>query len=169
MLITLLAGCGKSPKDVAGVYETKEIKTPLSPSWHHSSKWILDLSEAGTFTLTNEVFRVPTQDKKYSPILEKGLNETGEWRINGDSITLTWQTTRSPHKEEEGQLDRFGYPIASVLVIATISAQIQSNGDLVMGEITLSKFQHDHLDPLPWDFYGLPTYDIQMLRFSASH
>lgn len=88
----LLLGCAESVEDVSGVYETKEIKTPIkgSGSWHHSSKWILDLSESGKFTLKEDQFRLPTRDKMYSPVPEDGEEHTGEWSMQRGSVQLKW-------------------------------------------------------------------------------
>lgn len=92
LVIILFSGCGKSMEDVSGVYETEEIKTPRdgTRSWHHSTKWILDLSESGKFTLKQEKFRVPTQDKKYSPVPMTGESIVGDWIMNKKQVTLSW-------------------------------------------------------------------------------
>ena len=166
ILIVFLVGCGKSMKDVAGVYETQETKTPSdgSGSWHHSSKWILDLSEGGKFTLKEEKFKMPTRDKMYAPIPEKGAKVSGEWKMNKDSVSLGWMTFRILHKDEK-KLTEFGDPASDVSVNASITAEIQSTGDLVMGEINLTKRDPSDLDPQPWDIFLLPTNDIQEMRF----
>ena len=67
LVASILAGCGKSMKDVAGVYETTEIKKPSSTyKIYFSSTWVLDLAESGTFTLTENKFRKFIEDKKYN-------------------------------------------------------------------------------------------------------
>jgi hypothetical protein len=160
LIACILGGCGESIEDVAGVYETKEVKTPITGNnhWHKSSKWILDLSEGGSFTLTNEVFRVPTQDKKYSPIPEKGLSEKGEWMLHGGNLSIMIEPFVPP--EVNGTRDR--------PYLAKIPFEIQSNGSMVAGRYDASGVNATVGEFSP-DLYLLkPFSGIWGIRFERS-
>jgi len=78
-------------EDVAGVYETAEIKKPSSSyKIYFSSTWVLDLAESGTFTLTENKFRKFIEDKKYKPQPLDGNQISGEWKLGRDSIICSW-------------------------------------------------------------------------------
>jgi hypothetical protein len=142
-------------QDVAGVYETVEIKEQIenTRSWHLSTKWILDLSESGGFTLTSMVFRVPTQDKKYSPIPEKSLRLEGAYTIKDNSVVLRWTPfVPIPVGGEKDDHPDYIMPLS-----------IQSNEDLVAGEFELS-FPTDIFDRIA-DGY-LAFSDVETLRFT---
>lgn len=138
-------------KDVAGVYQTLESKEPIegTRAWHKSSKWILDLSEGGSFTLNIEVFRVPTQDKKYSPIPVQGTTLTGYWNVSNSKLELTVEEWTDTIKKDVGNM----------------VFNLESNSDLVHSftayAVTESELDLSGFNP---DFY-LMTEDIKHARF----
>ena len=169
IVVFFTSGCGKSQKDIAGVYETKEIKEPIDSYKHRSKKWILDLSESGNFTLTKEVFLVPTQDKKYSPIPEKGVSISGEWSLADNMISLKWETFRDLHSEEKDLKSQFGDPVIGIKINSSLPSEVQSNGDLIMGELLLTKYKKTDLEPHRFDAYLQPAYEVGKLRFTKTN
>lgn len=158
IVVFFTSGCGKSQKDIAGVYETKEIKEPIDSYKHRSKKWILDLSEGGNFTLKKEVFVVPTQDKKFSPIPEKGLREIGEWILHDGSLSIMIEPFVPP--EVNGTRDR--------PYLVKIPFEIQSNGSMVAGRNDASGGNATVGEFCP-DLYLLNVkYDIAGFRFERS-
>jgi len=166
LLVVLFAsGCGRSQKDIAGVYETKEIKEPIDSYIHRSKKWILDLSEGGNFTLKKEVFVVPTQDKKYSPVPEKGVSISGEWRLADDTISFKWKTFRAPQKDVKTQYDN----LITGQINCSLSAEVQTSGDLVMGELSLTKYKDPDLVINPYEKFDEPAHEVETLRFTKTN
>lgn len=127
-LILLLSGCSKPNSKIAGVYETQETKTPIkgTNSWHHSTKWILDLHEGHSFTLRQEKFRIPTRDKMYSPIPERGTTHNGSWTIQDNQVTLNWEGFIPPETSKG----------SSGSISFILNLQLQKNGNLVSEQAT---------------------------------
>ena len=156
LVASILAGCGKSMKDVAGVYETTEIKKPSSTyKIYFSSTWVLDLAESGTFTLTENKFRKFIEDKKYKPQPLDGSNESGTWSLNDGRITITIKPF-VPLEVEETRDEPY---------VVTIPFAIQSTGDLVSeaNDVSGGNSVKGEFSP---DLYLLNTaYDLEGLRF----
>jgi hypothetical protein len=123
LIACILTGCGKSMKDVAGVYETAEIKEPFNTRTYDSTTWVLDLAESGTFTLTKKKFRKFIEDKKYQPRPMDGSVESGAWSLNGGRITITIKPF-VPLEVEETRDEPY---------LVKIPFDIQSVGDLIAG------------------------------------
>lgn len=94
----ILTGCGKSIKDVAGVYESAEIKEVIkgTASAYYSTTWVLDLAERGTFTLKEHKSRKHMQSQKYAPVPMDGREISGEWELGRDSIICSWSEFHVP-------------------------------------------------------------------------
>tara|TARA_B110001469_G_C9585529_1_gene290440 strand:+ start:126 stop:629 length:504 start_codon:yes stop_codon:yes gene_type:complete len=129
LIACILTGCGKSMKDVAGVYETAEIKEPIkgTVSAYYSTTWVLDLVESGTFTLKEHKSRKHMQSQKYAPVPLAGIEKLGKWSLRDGKITITlmvysiWDKYVAP--------DEAGYPD----IMLKIPFDVQSAGDLVAG------------------------------------
>jgi hypothetical protein len=155
LIACILTGCGKSMKDVAGVYETSEIKKPFNTHTYDSTTWVLDLAESGTFTLTKKKFRKFIEDKKYQPRPMDGMEESGAWSLDGGRITITIKPF-VPLLLEETRDEPY---------VVTIPLAVQSTGDLVSGANDASGGNSVEGEFSP-DLYLLNTaYDLKGLRF----
>jgi hypothetical protein len=105
LIACILTGCGKSMKDVAGVYETSEIKKPFNTHTYDSTTWVLDLAESGTFTLTKKKFRKFIEDKKYQPRPMDGMEVSGKWELDRDSVICSWSGLTFAEEQELAQLE----------------------------------------------------------------
>ena len=115
LIACILTGCGKSMQDVAGVYETAEIKEPQSSGSYYSTTWVLDLAESGTFTLKENKLRKFREGKTHEPVPIDGSEISGKWEFDRDSIVCNWSGKKSFH--------------------LTLTLDIQSTGSLVSGTI----------------------------------
>ena len=145
LIACILTGCGKSMKDVAGVYETAEIKEPQSSGSYYSTTWVLDLAESGTFTLKENRLRKSIV-KTREPVPMDGIEESGAWSLNDGRITTTTKLWDEP--------DELSPVVFSVLKILF---DIQSSGDLIAG----GQFDVNFVE-LPFTY---ENYDIEGLRF----
>ena len=145
LIACILTGCGKSMKDVAGVYETAEIKEPQSSATYYSTTWVLDLAESGTFTLKENRLRKSIV-KTREPVPMDGIEESGAWSLNDGRITTTTKLWDEP--------DELSPVVFSVLKILF---DIQSSGDLIAG----GQFDVNFVE-LPFTY---ENYDIEGLRF----
>lgn len=121
LIACILTGCGKSMEDVAGVYETAEIKEPQSSGSYYSTTWVLDLAESGTFTLKENKLRKFREGKTHEPVPMDGIEESGGWSLNDSRVTITF----NPFVPLEVGETR-NRPIEAGIPFA-----IQSTGDLV--------------------------------------
>lgn len=160
--VVLFLGCGQSRLKIGGVYETREAKTPINGTieWHNSSKWVLDLSQNGKFRLEEKVFRIPTQDKKYSPVPTMGAGTSGTWKSGSKQITLSWTKFVPPEATDNGRGGQ---------VNLALELYLQQNGDLVAEYVDASwniqiKQQSGEFDP---DLYLAQAdfLSLQELRF----
>ena len=160
--IVLFLGCGQSRLKIGGVYETKEAKTPIEGSfyWYKSSRWVLDLSQNGKFRLEEKVLRIPTQDKKYSPVPAMGAGASGNWKLGSKRISLSWTEFVPPEVTDSGRGGQ---------VNLTLELYLQQNGDLVAEYVNASwniqiKQQSGEFDP---DLYLAQAdfVSLQELRF----
>jgi hypothetical protein len=90
LIACILIGCGKSMQDVAGVYETAEIKEPQSSATYYSTTWVLDLAESGTFTLKENKLRKFREGKTHEPVPMNGSEVSGKWELDRDSVVCNW-------------------------------------------------------------------------------
>lgn len=114
-----LTGCGKSMKDVAGVYETEEIKEPIegTTTAYHSTTWVLDLAERGTFTLREVKFKNHIQGQTFDPLPLDGMSTGGGWRLQDGEATVT--VKRPPMHGSVG------------MVAVELPFSVEASGDLV--------------------------------------
>jgi len=120
LIACILTGCGKSMKDVAGVYETAEIKEPQSSGSYYSTTWVLDLAESGTFTLKENKLRKSIV-KTREPVPMNGSEVSGAWSLDSGRIIIV----------VKGLVDKDGNPD----IVLKIPFDVQSSGDLVSGGI----------------------------------
>ena len=158
LTVCILTGCGKSMKDVAGVYETAEIKESIkgNGSMYYSTIWVLDLAESGTFTLKEHKSRKHMQSQKYAPVPVSGVEESGKWSLDGVRITISfrplYELDESDRTEDEPYL-------------VQIPFESQSTGDVVAGANDVSGGRSVKGEFSP-DLYILNlAYDIEGLRF----
>ena len=155
LIACILTGCGKSMKDVAGVYETAEIKEPQSSGSYYSTTWVLDLAESGTFTLKENKLRKFREGKTHEPVPMNGIEESGAWSLDGGRITITIKPF-VPLLVEETRDEPY---------VVTIPLAVQSTGDLVSGANDASGGNAVEGEFSP-DLYLLNTaYDLKGLRF----
>ncbi len=121
LIACILTGCGKSMKDVAGVYETAEIKEPQSSGSYYSTTWVLDLAESGTFTLKENKLRKFREGKTHEPVPMNGSEVSGAWSLDSGRIIIV----------VKGLVDKDGNPD----IVLKIPFDVQSSGDLVSGGI----------------------------------
>jgi hypothetical protein len=105
LIACILTGCGKSMQDVAGVYESAEIKEPLNSASYYSTTWVLDLAESGTFTLEENKSRQHIQGHKFAPVPMNGSKVSGEWKLDLDSIVCNWSGLTVAEEQELAQLE----------------------------------------------------------------
>jgi hypothetical protein len=110
-------------EDVAGVYETEEIKESIegTRSMYYSTIWVLDLAESGTFTLKEKKSRKHVQSQKYAPVPVDGGYTAGEWGLEHSEVIITLK----PFVPREVAAKR-GKPH-----LVAIPFGVQSTGDLV--------------------------------------
>ena len=120
LIACILTGCGKSMEDVAGVYETAEIKEPQSSGSYYSTTWVLDLAESGTFTLKENKLRKSIV-KTREPVPINGSEVSGAWSLDSGRIIIV----------VKGLVDKDGNPD----IVLKIPFDVQSSGDLVSGGI----------------------------------
>ena len=132
LIACILTGCGKSMQDVAGVYETAEIKEPLNSGSYYSTTWVLDLAESGTFTLKENKSRQHMQSQKFAPVPMNGSEVSGEWKLDRDSVICSWSEYHDDGLEvspDPGEYLEYYY---------RLTLGVQSNGSLVSGSIEVS-------------------------------
>ncbi len=174
LIVCILTGCGKSMKDVAGVYETEEIKESQNSRMYYSTTWVLDLAESGSFTLTEEKYRKFIESKKYAPLPMGGSEESGTWQLLNGEVSLTFVLFRqSPvidlsgfdEAVAEGNVfDQFDEPrtVAKPIpewedVLLKVPLEVQSSGDLIAG----GQFDGKSVEKT----ITFDDYDIEGLRF----
>ena len=92
-------------QDVAGVYETAEIKKPFNARTYDSTTWVLDLAESGTFTLKENKSRQHMQSQKFAPVPMNGSEVSGEWKLDRDSVICNWSGLTVAEEQELAQLE----------------------------------------------------------------
>ena len=179
LIACILTGCGKSMKDVAGVYETAEIKEPQSSATYYSTTWVLDLAESGTFTLKENRLRKSIVKTREPVPMKGGKKISGEWSLNHGRITTTsapsvfydfsgFDEIQSEYQQDSQSQRRDGGDIIDKLAAEEKIAErmevkipfaIQSTGDLiVVGNSVNGEFDAE--------LYFLNIdYDIKGLRF----
>jgi hypothetical protein len=97
LIACILTGCGKSMKDVAGVYETEEIKESIKGTGtaYYSTTWVLDLAERGTYTLKEMKFRKHVKGQTFDPLPLEGMSTGGAWRFQDGEATVTVKRPRN--------------------------------------------------------------------------
>jgi len=173
LIACILTGCGKSMKDVAGVYETAEIKEPQSSGSYYSTTWVLDLAESGTFTLKENRLRKSIV-KTREPVPMNGSEESGTWQLLNGEVSLTFVLFRqSPVIDLSGfdeavaegnPFDQFDEPrtVAKPIrewedVLLRVPLEVQSSGDLIAGGQFDGNFDEKTIT--------FEDYDIKGLRF----
>lgn len=151
LVACIVTGCGKSMKDVAGVYETEEIKESIkgTRSMYYSTTWVLDLAESGTFTLKENKSRKREQGQKYAPVPVGGVEESGKWSLLDGKITITFML-HGPWADY-AEPDKVGEPD----IVLQIPFDIQSTGDLVAGGQLDEKSVEQTINFDDYDFKGL--------------
>ena len=174
LIACILTGCGKSMQDVAGVYETAEIKEPLNSVSYYSTTWVLDLAESGTFTLKENKLRKFREGKTHEPVPMGGSEESGTWQLLNGEVSLTFVLFRqSPvidisgfdEAVAEGNVfDQFDEPrtVAKPIpewedVLLRVPLEVQSSGDLIAGGQFDGNFDEKTIT--------FEDYDIKGLRF----
>lgn len=136
LIACILTGCGKSMKDVAGVYETAEIKEPQSSGSYYSTTWVLDLAESGTFTLKENKLRKSIV-KTREPVPIDGSEISGKWEFDRDSIICSWsefvKAEAVPEKPWTGYIE----------VYYSLNLDVQATGSLVSGTIGVPDSEED--------------------------
>ena len=92
-------------QDVAGVYETAEIKEPQSSATYYSTTWVLDLAESGTFTLKENKLRKFREGKTHEPVPMNGSEVSGKWELDRDSVICSWSGLTFAEEQELAQLE----------------------------------------------------------------
>ena len=100
---------------------------------------------------------------------EKGVSISGEWSLADNMISLKWETFRDPHSEEKDLKTQFGDPVTGIKINSSLPSEVQSSGDLIMGELLLTKYKKTDLEPHRFDDYLQPAYEIQKLRFTKTN
>lgn len=127
LVIILCSGCGKSMKDVAGVYGTKEIRTtsPQDSAYMQVSQWFLDLSDSGKYSLKESVYLHP-RHKETRKIHKDGFELLGaEWTFSNNGKVFL---KHADFSDGEGGL--FGRIIESRIILNP-----ENNGDLVVTDV----------------------------------
>lgn len=151
-------------KDVAGVYETAEIKEVIKGirSAYYSITWVLDIAESGTFTLKEEKYRKFIESKKYAPLPIDGRVISGEWELGRDSIICRWSEFRAPAADLVS-VDVSGYRGGEFRY--SLIFDVQSTGSLVSGAIDASGGNSTQGEFNPDLFLLNSAYDLEGLRF----
>lgn len=163
LIACILTGCGKSMKDVAGVYETAEIKEPQSSGSYYSTTWVLDLAESGTFTLKENKLRKSIV-KTREPAPMNGSEVSGKWELDLDSVICNWREYRTPASDLVDGPPHHGYRGGESHYSLTLG--VQSNGSLVSEAIDEPDAEEARKGEFNPDLYFLNNdYDIKWLSF----
>ena len=139
LIVCILTGCGKSMKDVAGVYETEEIREPIkgSESEYHSTTWVLDLAERGTYTLEEAKFRNHIQGQTFDPLPLVGFSTGGAWRLQDGVVIVTQEWLRN-----DGVIE---------MVTVDLPFNLEASGDLVSDLPFMAPGNSVNISPAEWD------------------
>ena len=137
LIACILTGCGKSMQDVAGVYETAEIKEPQSSATYYSTTWVLDLAESGTFTLKENKLRKFREGKTHEPVPMNGSEVSGKWELDRDAVICSWSEFRAPATDLDDGPPYTGYRGGESHYSLTLG--VQSGGDIISGTVPRKK------------------------------
>jgi hypothetical protein len=137
LIACILTGCGKSMQDVAGVYETAEIKEPLNSVSYYSTTWVLDLAESGTYTLEEAKFRNHIQGQTFDPLPLVGFSTGGAWRLQDGVVIVTQEWLRN-----DGVIE---------MVTVDLPFNLEASGDLVSDLPFMAPGNSVNISPAEWD------------------
>ena len=83
-------------------------------------------------------------------------------------MSLRWKSYRNQYPDENGIKDKFGNP-KRVSMNSLLSVEIQANGDLVMGELLLTRYKKTDLGPSFVETAIHPANDVEKLRFTKTN